>query len=181
MHDTFVPMELTTKCFMLVEGVHKKLGLGNLPARVAQKENVLAIASIPSAFAIMKDGNAAFKWRHLCWLLGALVLFLGFTYSLWILLLLVPLAIKERRLAKVQHGTLYALAAELLSLEILASDIGGWGRKFPAEQQEARRILNSSEKTASAWLDSYMPNRDDQNANADMLRRFVAPMDEEVL
>src|SRR5271165_5821795 len=109
--DTFVPQELTTKCFMLVEGVHKKLGLGNLPARIAQKENILAIASIPSAFAIMKDGNAAFKWRNLCWLLGGLVIFLGFKYSLWIFLFLALLAFVERRLAQVQHGTLYALAA----------------------------------------------------------------------
>lgn len=177
MYDTFIPQELTTKCFLFVEGVHKKLGLRSLPAKIAQNENILTIASIPSAFALMKDGNTAFKWQLLCWFFVGAILAAGFGLSLWVLLLLIPLIVMERRLAKVRRGTSYALAAALLSLEILANDVGGWGKKFPEEQTEARKILNSSGQSGSAWLDLYMPDRNDLNASAEMLRQFVAPID----
>jgi len=47
MSELFPPPELVSKCYALVSSTHTQLGFGNLPARIAVKENMVAIAMIP--------------------------------------------------------------------------------------------------------------------------------------
>jgi len=47
MSELFPPPELVSKCYALVSSTHAQLGLGNLPARITVKENMVALAMIP--------------------------------------------------------------------------------------------------------------------------------------
>ena len=51
----------------------------------------------------------------------------------------------------------------LLSLEVLASDFAGWGRRFPMAKRKATAVLNEYlPTTRTRLLDYYLPRRGDQ-------------------
>jgi len=171
MYDTFIPQELTTKCFMLVERSHKKVGVGDLPARIVKQENMLTLASLPPAMALLGSANAAFKFRHFCWLGGLIMVIAGLAYSRWIFVALILMFVIDRRLARTQNGSYMALAATLLSLEMLVNDFAGWGTAFPAARSQAEAVFAGASQQASCeWLEFYLPRRAELGPN--VLRDF---------
>ncbi|HKQ87664.1 MAG TPA: hypothetical protein VJS43_12955 [Candidatus Acidoferrales bacterium] len=51
----------------------------------------------------------------------------------------------------------------MLSLEVLASDFAGWGRRFPMAKRKASAVLNEYLPTArTRLLDYYLPHRGHQ-------------------
>jgi hypothetical protein len=155
-----IPNELKHKCYQIVEIAHAGHGYDKLLARVVTKENMVAIACVPAAFAILKATHAAWKLRIACWLVLAALVVSGFVYNRWILLALIPVFIAERYLASSQRKYLMAVAATLLALEILVADFAGWGIAFPEERRRASDILGGfSQRTEPSWLDFYLPRR----------------------
>jgi hypothetical protein len=162
MYDTFIPPELTTKCLLLVERTHKKVGIGNLPARLVKKENMLILVLLPPAMGLLGSANAAFKYRHFCWLGGLIVVIGGFAYRWWMLLALILIFVIDRRFARIQHGSYMALAAAFLSLEMLVNDFAGWWAAFPMARNQAGAVLSSALQVSRCdCLDYYLPRRNE--------------------
>ena len=52
----------------------------------------------------------------------------------------------------------------LLSLEVLASDFAGWGRRFPMAKRKATAVLNKYlPTTRTRLLDYYLPHHGHQS------------------
>ena len=152
--------ELVSKCFVLVESTHKGIGFDRLPARICQKDNMVALAFVPGADNIMRGAHGGFVLRIYCWLAGLGVLIAAWALSWWVLLGLVGVFVVDRRLAASDRRAWMLLAAMLLSLEILAHDFAGWGTACPNERQEALSFLGQqSENLKTTWLDYYLPRR----------------------
>lgn len=155
-----LPKELVFKCLGLIERTHKSIGLSNLPARVWEKRNMVALACLPDALAIMGSARGAFKRRALCWLSGVAVLIAAWFLSWWVLLGLVVVFVAHRKLVASEHKMWMLLAAMLLSLEVLAQDFAGWGRAYPKEREKALSLLEDEpSKCRTMWLDYYLPRR----------------------
>jgi hypothetical protein len=159
-YDSFIPKELSTKCWMLVERFHKRVGIGNLVKRLTEQESMLTLVSFPPTLGLLGSANAAFKYRLFCWLAGAAVAIAGLVYSWWVFLGLIPVLMMDRHFAQIQYGSYMAIAATLLSLEMLVHNFGGWGTNFPVARSEAESVFARVSKQAPCrWLDYYLPNR----------------------
>jgi hypothetical protein len=99
MSELFPPPELVSKCYALVSSTHARLGFANLPARVAVKESMVAIAMIPRMVHVLGSVSAFSKFRIVAWLLGAVSLALTvFVSAIW-LIATVLVIVAERVLA----------------------------------------------------------------------------------
>jgi hypothetical protein len=157
-----IPSELKRKCYALVEVAHTGYSSRILLDRIVIRENMVAIACVPKAFAILKAKHAAWKMRVAFWLLAVAVAVSASIYNRWFLLVLIPVFMADRWLASFERNSLMALAATLLALEILADDFAGWGSAFPNERKRASDILGpNSERPQPSWLNSYFPRRSD--------------------
>lgn len=170
-YDSFIPQELTTKCWMLVERFHKRAGIGQLVVRISESDNMPVIGAYPPALGLLGSANAAFRYRHYCWLAGAALAIAGVFYNRWVLFGLIFVFVLDRRFARTQYGSYMAIAATLLSLEMLVNDWAAWGTTFPTARQQAESLLASVPKLRpSRWLDSYLPNRAEMDP--DLVRSF---------
>ncbi len=65
-------------------------------------------------------------------------------------------ASKSRR-ARRANDSLLAVATTVASMEMLARDFAGWGRRFPQAKREAERLLGEHPPRARIWLmDFYL-------------------------
>jgi hypothetical protein len=151
----------------LVQKTHHTLGLGDLPKRIATKDNVAAIACAPGLLPILQRTSTVFKRRIACWVASLATVVLAFTYTWWWLMALVVTVAVERYFRSSERQGLQVLAATLLSLEVLASDFAGWGAAYPAERKEAQQALAGHR---TEWLDYYLPRR--AQLAADVVRQF---------
>ena len=54
----------------------------------------------------------------------------------------------------------------ILSLEVLASDVAGWGRRFPVAKRKATAVVNKYlPSTRTRLLDYYLPHRGYQRSD----------------
>jgi len=64
----------------------------------------------------------------------------------------------------------------LLSLEVLASDFAGWGRRFPMAKRKATAVLNKYlPTTRTRLLDYYLPHRGHQRSELIKLLTPLSP------
>jgi len=64
----------------------------------------------------------------------------------------------------------------MLSLEVLASDFAGWGRRFPMAKRKATAVLNKYLPTArTRLLDYYLPHRGHQRSELVKLLTPLSP------
>jgi hypothetical protein len=56
------------------------------------------------------------------------------------------------RAAKRANDSFLHIATTIVSLEILARDFSGWGKRFPAAKHEAEKILGRLPQLRGAWL-----------------------------
>jgi len=64
----------------------------------------------------------------------------------------------------------------LLSLEVLASDFAGWGRRFPLAKRKATAVLNKYlPTTRTRLLDYYLPPRGHQRSELVKLLTALSP------
>ena len=166
MSELFPPPELVSKCHALVSSTHGRLGFGNLPARVAVKESMVAIAMIPRMVHILGSVSAFSKFRIFAWLLGAVLLALtAFVSAIW-LIATALVVVAERVLAAKERQQYMFLAAILLALDMLVNDFAGWGTAVPEARSEAFRVLGlKTGQTSTAWLDFYLPRRSEVDAS----------------
>jgi len=66
----------------------------------------------------------------------------------------------KSRAAKRAHDSLLLIATIVFSLEVLARDFAGWGKRFPAAKREAEKMLGDFPLKERNWLmDMYLyPN-----------------------
>ena len=63
----------------------------------------------------------------------------------------------KSRGAKRANDSFLHIATAIVSLEILARDFAGWGKRFPAEKREAEKLLGDSQTRRRSWLmDLYL-------------------------
>lgn len=63
----------------------------------------------------------------------------------------------KSRCAKRANDSLLLIATTIMSLEVLARDFAGWGKRFPAARREAEKLLGDSPLRQRAWLmDLYL-------------------------
>jgi hypothetical protein len=61
------------------------------------------------------------------------------------------------RAAKQANDSLRQIATTIVSIEVLARDFSGWGRRFPAARSEAEKLLGSCPQLRRTWLmDLYL-------------------------
>jgi len=166
--EPFLPRELTSKCNMLVEKCHKDLGWQSLQARVVTKTNMVALACLDSRMmTVLKETNTAWKLRIACWVASALLLVFAWIFSWWLLLGVVVAVPLERKYSALEKCRWMFMSSVLLSLEMLANDIAGWGTAYPAERIHAIELLGPQ---PTEWLDFYLPRR--ANIDAATMKRF---------
>jgi hypothetical protein len=56
------------------------------------------------------------------------------------------------RTAKKANDSLRQIATTIVSIEVLARDFSGWGKRFPTAKCEAEKILSGSPQLRRAWL-----------------------------
>jgi hypothetical protein len=67
------------------------------------------------------------------------------------------------RRAKKATGGYALIITVILSLEVLASDFAGWGRRFPLAKRKATAVVDKYlPTTRTRLLDYYLPHRGDQ-------------------
>ena len=62
----------------------------------------------------------------------------------------------KSRGAKRANDSFLNIATAIISLEVLARDFAGWGKRFPAAQREAEKLLGESQARRSWLLDLYL-------------------------
>jgi hypothetical protein len=63
----------------------------------------------------------------------------------------------KARGAKRANALFLSIATTILSLEVLARDFSGWGKRFPAAKREAEKALGQLPQLRRAWLmDLYL-------------------------
>jgi hypothetical protein len=63
----------------------------------------------------------------------------------------------KSRCAKRANDSLLLIATVIFSIEMLARDFGGWGRRFPAAKREAERLLGGVSQPSHTWfMDMYL-------------------------
>ena len=63
----------------------------------------------------------------------------------------------KTRAAKRANDSLLLIAITILSVELLARDFSGWGKRFPAAKREAEKVLNDLPRLPRTWLmDLYL-------------------------
>lgn len=156
----FLPTELVEKTYPIVQLTHKARGLDGLPARIWGKDssNVAVIGTMPGMLHAVQVATSRFRLQLLCWFGAVAVVALAWIESWRLLMLLVAVAIFERYCNWWQRRAWMLLAAELLSVEMLANDFAGWGEAYPHEQQSARQIMESVPLNRRLdWADYYLP------------------------
>lgn len=162
-----IPEELMVKCSLLVQKTHDTLGFGDLPKRIATKDNAAAIACAAGLLPILQRTSTVFKRRIVCWVASLAIVVLALTYTWWWLLALAVTVAAERYFRSSERKGWQVLASALLGLEVLASDFAGWGAAYPAERKEAQEAFA---RLHTEWLDYYLPRR--SQLTADVIRRF---------
>ncbi len=156
----FIPPELLSICMPVVDQFHKKQGLSNLAANIAEDDNSAALTSIPEAFAVLNDTNRLYNIRKWCFLASIGIVCLSFLVPWWSLLTLGVIFLADRFLAYREKSGWKFLSAVLLSLEMLTNNFAGWGKAYPQARAEALGILKDNpEAPKSTWLDYYLPQR----------------------
>jgi hypothetical protein len=56
------------------------------------------------------------------------------------------------RAAKRANDSFLHIATTIVSLEVLARDFSGWGKRFPAAKREAEKVLERLPQLRRAWL-----------------------------
>jgi hypothetical protein len=56
------------------------------------------------------------------------------------------------RAAKRANDSFLHIATTIVSLEVLARDFSGWGKRFPASKREAEKVLGRLPQLRRAWL-----------------------------
>ncbi len=146
--------ELVAKCNLLVEDCHRRLGWQGLPRRVATKENMVALASIDPR--LLSFVPIALRQRIACWIVAVLLVGCAWAFTWWLLSGLLVVLPLERIIAKREKHNWMLLASVLLSLEVLANDIAGWGTACPEARVQAKELLGLQ---PTSWLDFYLPRR----------------------
>jgi hypothetical protein len=63
----------------------------------------------------------------------------------------------KSRGAKRANDSFLHIATAIVSLEVLARDFAGWGKRFPAAKREAEKLLGDSQERRRSWLmDLYL-------------------------
>jgi hypothetical protein len=63
----------------------------------------------------------------------------------------------KARGAKRANTSFLLIATTIVSLEVLARDFSGWGKRFPAAQREAEKVLGELPQLRRTWLmDLYL-------------------------
>lgn len=63
----------------------------------------------------------------------------------------------KSRCAKRTNDSLLLIATVIFSVEMLARDFAGWGRRFPSARREAERLLDDMTHPSHAWfMDMYL-------------------------
>jgi len=63
----------------------------------------------------------------------------------------------KSRGAKRANDSFLLIATAIVSLEVLARDFAGWGKRFPAAKREAEKLLGDATTRRRAWLmDLYL-------------------------
>jgi|SRR5580698_6241472 hypothetical protein len=63
----------------------------------------------------------------------------------------------KARGAKRAHEAFLLIATAVMSLEVLARDFAGWGRRFPAAKHQAEALLVDLSSTQRSWfMDQYL-------------------------
>ena len=63
----------------------------------------------------------------------------------------------KARGAKRANASFLSIATTIVSLEVLARDFSGWGKRFPAAQREAEKVLGGLPQLRRTWLmDLYL-------------------------
>jgi hypothetical protein len=63
----------------------------------------------------------------------------------------------KSRCAKRANGSLLLIATVIFSIETLARDFAGWGKRFPAAKREAEKMLDDIRSRPHAWfMDGYL-------------------------
>ena len=63
----------------------------------------------------------------------------------------------KSRGAKRANDSFLNIATAIVSLEVLARDFAGWGKRFPAAKREAEKLLGESQAQRRSWLmDLYL-------------------------
>ncbi len=63
----------------------------------------------------------------------------------------------KSRTARRANDSFLQIATTIVSLEVLARDFSGWGKRFPAAQREAEKILGGLPQLRRTWLmDLYL-------------------------
>jgi hypothetical protein len=63
----------------------------------------------------------------------------------------------KARGAKRANASFLLIATTIVSLEVLARDFSGWGKRFPAAKREAEKVLGDLPQLRRAWLmDLYL-------------------------
>ena len=166
MSEIILPPELVSKCYALVSSTHSRLGFGNLPARIAVKESMVALAIIPRMAHVLGSVSALFKFRIFAWFLGAVSLALTvFLNPIWLIGTALVVVV-ERVLATKERQQYMFLAAILLALDMLVNDFASWGTAVPEARSEAAHILGLQRgENSTTWLDFYLPRRSEVDAS----------------
>jgi hypothetical protein len=63
----------------------------------------------------------------------------------------------KARGAKRANASFLSIATTIVSLEVLARDFSGWGKRFPAAKREAEKVLGELPQLRRTWLmDLYL-------------------------
>jgi hypothetical protein len=158
MSDFTLPLELFQKCQLMVEATHRKRGIGDLSARIATPQNMVALAIVPEGLTMLRSMTAALKLRIASWIAVVVLLAASWAFSGWLAPGAALAVIFDRRLATQRRRGWLFLAAVLLTLDVLIQDFAGWGTTCPAHRSRALR-LPGSQTGSLGWFDFYFPDQ----------------------
>lgn len=166
MSDFELPVELLTKCRMIIEKANTPRAVLD---RMTTDENMGVLLVLPQSMILLKGQWAAFKLRIACWIAGVGTLGAAWAFSnYWLLLLLAAVVILDRRFAAQDRKCSIGNASVILALDVLAEDFGGWGAAYPKQREHALSFLQLSflppesrpklSRASFGLLDFYLPD-----------------------
>lgn len=168
--DAIIPVDLGRKALALVERTHESVSSRGLANKISTKRNMVAAAMLPQAFTALRAATSTFKIRVFLWVLAAVVIAACWLLTWWLAVLCGIVLVIEWILAAKERRFWILLAAVLLSAEILASDLAGWGAAYPLERPAVIEALALDAGAPMEWLDYYLPRR--AELGPDVLRAF---------
>jgi len=160
--DWLPPPQLTAICESVIKKHHKLFDGSPLKILTDHRDISIFIVMHHKLRLLLEAGYGT--WKLILAAVGtmAVTILLGFVLNSWIFIVAILSLVAVVYLAPQVKKFETATAAVILSMELLADNVGGCAKVFPDAALKARSLLDENlPNDRTGLLDLYLPNRDE--------------------